>query len=104
MPMVITDENNPVHHILQCLECCIILHNLLIDVGEDTVTVPDKWWGSDDNASEIGSALGEHGYVAPILPHDKEDERDQCCMNYFHTSSRSLLIIGFKQDTILVTC
>ena len=55
-----------------CIECCIILHNLLIDVSEDTV--PKECWDSADDASEIGSALvGEHELVATILHQDKEE-------------------------------
>ena len=50
----------------KCIESCINLHNLLIDVSEDAV--PEEWWDCADDASEIGSALGEHEFVAPRRP------------------------------------
>ena len=79
--MLITDGKSSVCRISRCIECCINFHNLLVDIGNDPI--PDEWWDSADDTSEIGSGLGEHDLVAPILKQDKEDELQQHCKEYF---------------------
>jgi hypothetical protein len=101
IPMVITDKPRSVKLILQNIECCIILHNMLID-AEATVSddLPDKWYeqgddvsaidtrsndGGDnesDNNSDRALELGEVDYSQPFLPQHDSDERRQRYYKY----------------------
>jgi hypothetical protein len=81
IPMKITNEKSSVRRILQMIECCIILHNLLIDTDDD---IPDVWLDEfEDDVSEVGAAIGEYDYSLPILDQDSCDERRQRCIDYF---------------------
>ena len=64
------------------IDCCIILHNLLIDACDE---IPDEWMDEfDDDISKVGAAIGEHDYARPMLRQDISDERCQRCLEYFH--------------------
>ena len=56
IPMVITNKKKSVRRILQYVDCCIILHNLLIESDEEDD--PQEWLELDDDVSEIGAAVG----------------------------------------------
>jgi hypothetical protein len=97
IPMVITEKKNSLRGILRYIDCCIILHNMLIGANDDEV--PDSWYDSDDDAteigaamgefdsnddaSEIGAAVGEYDLSAPFQIQDTNDTRRERCMNYF---------------------
>lgn len=81
IPMVVKKEKKAMKRILRTIECCFILHNLLIDAGDDDV--PPEWADSDDDASHIAEAVGEYDFAAPIIDEDQQDERRQRCMEYF---------------------
>eukprot|EP00977_Amphora_coffeiformis_P018999 scaffold6842_cov135-Amphora_coffeaeformis.AAC.1 len=49
IPMTITDDPKSVTKVLKIIDCCIILHNLLVDVN----TVPDRWLEDVDPQSDI---------------------------------------------------
>jgi hypothetical protein len=99
--MVITDKPRSGKLILQNIECCIILHNLLIDdEATESDDLPDKWYEQGDDVSAIDARsndgednegdndrdraleLGEVGYSQPFLPQDDSDERRQRCYKY----------------------
>jgi hypothetical protein len=80
IPMVITDHKNSVRRILRVIDCCVILHNLLIDCGDE---IPEEWLEDEDDASEVGFAIGEYQMAAPILHDHENDERRRRCMEYF---------------------
>jgi hypothetical protein len=103
IPMVITDRPRSVKLILRNIECCIILHNMLIDA--EATDLPDNWYeqgddvsaidersndGGDnesdnnesDNNSDRALELGEVGYSQPFLPQHDSDERRQRCYKY----------------------
>jgi hypothetical protein len=44
IPMVVTNNPSSLRKILQYIDCCIVLHNLLIEVDE----IPDDWYDTDD--------------------------------------------------------
>jgi hypothetical protein len=63
------------------VNCCIILHNLLIDSND---TVPEEWLDEfDDDVSEVGAAIGELDYSRPLLEQDDGDERRQRYIRFF---------------------
>ena len=85
IPMVITDHKNSIQQILCVIDCCVILHNLLIDCNDE---IPEEWledgdYVSEDDASEVGFAVGEYEMAAPILQQHENDERCRHCMDYF---------------------
>ena len=80
IPMKITDDPKSLHRILHVIDCCIILHNLLIDINDD---VPEEWWESDVNDWDIATAVGEPNFSAPFFPHSPNDEWRQRCFDYF---------------------
>jgi hypothetical protein len=54
IPMVITDNPRSVKLILRNIECCIILHNMLIDAeATESEDLPEKWYEQDDDVSAI---------------------------------------------------
>lgn len=78
IPMVITDKKKSVKRILRIIDCCVILHNLLIDTGDE---IPDDWIDNEsddesDNGSDVGCEVEEYDMV-----HD--DDRRQRCIDYF---------------------
>lgn len=81
IPMVVTDDKKSLRRILRIIDCCVILHNLLIDAGE--TTVPDDWMEVDEAADEIATAAGQDHLAHPILDADRNDERRLRCMHYF---------------------
>ena len=69
IPMKITDDPKSVHRCILCvIDCCIILHNLLIDIDDD---VPEEWGKSDVNDGDIATAVGEPNFSYPHSPNDK---------------------------------
>jgi hypothetical protein len=81
IPMILTDNKNSMRRILRVVDCCVILHNLLINVGE--TTVPDDWLEVDDTSDEIATAAGQQHLADPLLEADRNDERRLRCMDYF---------------------
>lgn len=81
IPMTITESKNSVRRILRVIDCCVILHNLLIDTKDDEEA--DRWYedGHDDNVSEIGARLGEYDIGGAIFEQEAGDERLQRCLN-----------------------
>ena len=80
IPMVITDHKNSVRRILRVIDCCVILHNLLIDCNDE---IPEEWLEDEDDGSEVGFAIGEYEMAAPIHQQHENDERRRRCMEYF---------------------
>ena len=56
-------------------------YNLLIDEGDDEI--PSEWADADDDASEIGAALGEYDLASRIPNQAGNDTHRQHCLNYF---------------------
>ena len=81
IPMVINDNKNSVRRILRVIECCVILHNLLVDVGEDTI--PQEWMEIQVDDEEVGQVVGEYRMSEAILEQDRTDVRRQRSMQYF---------------------
>jgi hypothetical protein len=81
IPMKITDDPNSVRAILRHIECCVILHNLLI---EDDDEIPQQWIDEfDDDTSDVAAMVGEYDYSAPIGDEHESDERRRRQMEYF---------------------
>jgi hypothetical protein len=85
MPMKITEQKKSVKKILRIIDCCVIIHNFLLKVGDDEL--PNDWVEeeesddeSDDDASDVGHEVGE--YFLSVDENDEDDSRRQVCMEY----------------------
>jgi hypothetical protein len=82
MPMKITEQKKSVKKILRIIDCCVILHNFLLKVGDDEL--PDDWVESDDDSdsdgSDVGREIGE--YDLSVDDMEEDDSRRQICMSY----------------------
>jgi hypothetical protein len=84
MPMKITDKKKSVKKILRIIDCCVILHNFLLQLGDDDI--PKDWMEesedeSDDDQSGVGHTVGE--YFLTMDDDNEDDRRRQICMDYF---------------------
>lgn len=79
LPMRITNNKNSVRRIIRIIECCIILHNILIDLKDN---IPDDWYEDEDNDSDIANEVGEYTFSSPFLDTHPNDERRQRCLQY----------------------
>eukprot|EP00977_Amphora_coffeiformis_P017772 scaffold5897_cov141-Amphora_coffeaeformis.AAC.4 len=75
--MTITDDPKSVKKVLKIIDCCIILHNLLVDVD----TVPDRWLEDVDPQSDID--VPDEEITAAITDEHDKDERRQRLLMYF---------------------
>jgi hypothetical protein len=67
IPMVVTDKASSLRKILQYMDCCIIIHNLMIERDE----VPDDWWDTDDiSLIDVAGELNEE-----VIEHSPPDAR-----------------------------
>ena len=80
IPFVITHKKKSMRRVLQYIDCCVILHNFLVDHGEDEI--PSDWEIPDD-VSEIGASLGEFDYAGAFVAGTDSDARRSRCMEYF---------------------
>ena len=86
MPMVINNSKKSVKRILRIIDCCVILHNLLIDTGD---IIPPDWIEKeqddsdeeDDDCSDVGTEIGEYNMINQVQ--NGNDDRRQRCMDYF---------------------
>jgi hypothetical protein len=74
--MVITEDPASVRKILQYIDCCIILHNMLI--GKDEI--PEEWMDDDDDTSDIDITSELNGQLDDASP---PDERRRQVHNFF---------------------
>lgn len=82
LPMKITNDKKSVKRILRVIDCCVILHNLLIDRGDDDI--PDEWFDDEaDDYSDVGHVVGEYDMAGHINNDDENDERRRRCIDYF---------------------
>ena len=78
--MKITNSKNSLRRIIRIVECCIILHNMLLDLDD---AIPDNWYDSEDrDDSDLAHTVGEYGFSLPFLEFHPNDERRQRCMGY----------------------
>ena len=81
IPMIITSKRNSLKRILRFIDACIILHNLLIEVGD--VDIPEEWLAAVREAADVGEAIGEFDYARDIFDYHENDERRQRQMVHF---------------------
>jgi hypothetical protein len=75
IPMVITERASSVRKILQYIDCCIVLHNLLIENDE----IPDDWCDTDDiSLLDFTDKLND-----PIEGNSPPDERRRAVHDLF---------------------
>jgi hypothetical protein len=55
MSMKITDQKKSMKKILRIIDCCVIIHNCLLKVGDDEV--PDDWVEEEENLTTIPTAM-----------------------------------------------
>jgi DDE superfamily endonuclease len=88
IPMKITDERKSLKSVLRMIDCCIILHNLLIDFNKDEDDIPDDWIEDDssdvdrDDQDDIANDIGEYWYSQPINEADQGKERRTRALQY----------------------
>jgi hypothetical protein len=81
IPMLITSKRNSIKRILRVIDCCVILHNLLIDVGDDDI--PEEWLRAVQEAQDVGEAMGKFDYARDIFDYHENDERRQQQLVHF---------------------
>jgi hypothetical protein len=83
LPMKITNEKKYVRRILRIIDCCIILHNLIVDSRDDAV--PEEWYDNeaDDDNSDVGYLVAEYDMAVQRNDDDENDERQRRCIDYF---------------------
>eukprot|EP00978_Attheya_sp_CCMP212_P009530 scaffold22545_cov61-Attheya_sp.AAC.1 len=64
IPMQISDNPMFLKRILKYIDCCIVLHNILINHIQDE-DVPEEWIDLDDDASDMAEATGDKGLIDP---------------------------------------
>ena len=79
IPMVITDNERSIKRVLKYLDCCFIMHNLLLNNDE----LPDEWMDVDDAISDIAAAVGDDDLAGAIMPDEPKDSRRRKLMDYF---------------------
>ena len=72
--MVITDNPRSVKKIVKYIDCCVILHNLLLEADGD---IPSSWLEDVDDASDIAAVTGDEALVQELnsAQHDDLERR-----------------------------
>ena len=74
--MNITNNPNSVRGILCHIECCVIIHNFLIEEKEAVV---DGWIEElDDDGNNVANMIGKYDFPIPggaVVPNDKRRRR-----------------------------
>jgi hypothetical protein len=72
---------------LRIIDCCVIIHNFLLKVGDDEV--PNDWVEEEDsdddldsNISDIGHEIGEYFLAVDDDNEEDDSRRRQVCMAY----------------------
>eukprot|EP00978_Attheya_sp_CCMP212_P013581 scaffold34094_cov42-Attheya_sp.AAC.3 len=81
IPMQISDDPMFLKRILKYIDCCIILHNILINIQDEDV--PEEWIDLDDDASDMAEATGDEGLMDPIADEAPKHERRNRLFEYF---------------------
>jgi DDE superfamily endonuclease len=82
IPMIIDNSPNSIRHILRVIDCCIILHNLLVDVGDNII--PEEWCDDNDVINDdVGVYIGEHDFGANIETNQPNVSRREICFTYY---------------------
>ena len=76
IPMVISDNAKSLKNVLRHIDCCMILHNLLMDLNDK----PPEYYKSDDSDTDGGY---DSDLDSPIHPGAAKDERRQKLLHYF---------------------
>ena len=74
IPMIITNNERSLTKILKYIDCCVVLHNLLLNWNDES---PEEWL-DDPTADPFDDAISE-----PINEGMPKDERRQRLMEYF---------------------
>lgn len=75
IPMKITDDRRSLRKILTYIDCCVVLHNILIDLKDEA---PEEWVEQEDDDDTTMDGLIDH----TVVGQDK-DERRQRLLEYF---------------------
>lgn len=71
--------------ILRVIDCCVILHNFLFQLGDDEILkdrIGESEDESDDDLSDFGHDVGEQ-YFLSVDEDNEDDKRRQVCMYHF---------------------
>ena len=82
IPMIMkqSTQEEDLSHILEVMDTCIILHNVLIEQNED---IPNDWM--DDEASDVNDALSETDKLnQPIGEAEPNDQRHKQLNHYIN--------------------
>jgi hypothetical protein len=87
MPMKIMEQKEIIKKILRIIDCCVvIIHNLLLKVGDDEV--PNDWVEEEDSDDDLDSDISGIGHeireycLAVDKDNDEDNSRRQVCMAY----------------------
>ena len=88
IPKKITSKTSSLRGILKIIDCCIILHNLLIDCDDE---IPEQWLNDILSSGEVDGIEEELGEENRFLParyeeddiENNDDTRRQQCLSFF---------------------
>ena len=78
--MKIKKDKKYMRKLLETIDCCIILHNMLIDFESDKEN--EEWYEEDDNVSEIDEVIGKLDISKEIGEQDMNDTRRQRLLSF----------------------
>jgi DDE superfamily endonuclease len=82
IPMVINNSSNSLRHILRLIDCSIILHNLLINAGDNEI--PADWHDDEDVMDvDVGQDVGESNSSNRIDINAPNDAQRQLCYKIY---------------------
>ena len=74
--MIITDSPNSVRRVLRYIDVCIILHNLLLELGDEQL--PREWY----EGWEVQDVVGDVHYERILQGSSTKDGRRQWLLDY----------------------
>jgi DDE superfamily endonuclease len=82
IPMVIMNRTTSLRRILRLIDCCIIIHNLLINAGDNKI--PADWQDDEDVMDvDVGQYVGETSFWNRIGNSAPNDARRQLCYKIY---------------------
>ena len=96
--MITTDDKASLKKILKCIDCCVALHNLLLEMNDD---FPEE---SIDDIRDFTEDDLDNGLGAPIqlgLAKDERRQRLMECFRDFAVQSFNATLIEIKQHDVL---
>ena len=95
--MHVTDNKKDMMRILQCIDCCVIIHNLMLDIETTANPLEDMWIEEDGHISDVDDDYNR--YLTTIPKGSKKDTRRRQLQKYLEFKD---YIYHFKQQLCLL--